>query len=300
MGLTGVTAVAGGWWHSLALSTNQPPTANAGPDQVVECSGPSGTPVTLDGLASSDPDGDPLTYIWTWAGGSAEGVNPTVTLPLGTTVVTLTVSDGKATATDTVDITIRDTTPPITTATGGNEDWYNTNVILTFMASDSCSGVKEIHYNVSGSETVVPGGYTSLPLTADGIYNIAYFAVDNAGNFESPKNMTVKMDKTPPVLNLSANPNILWPPDHKMSDVAVGGSTSDNLSGISTIVFKVTDEYGQFQPAISGFNTIIQLEAWREGTDADGRHYTITAVVTDEAGNKSTATTDVLVPHDQR
>ena len=42
----------------------------------------------------------------------------------------------------------------------------------------------------------------------------------------------------------------------------------------------------------------IQLEAWRDGTDMDGRHYTITYVITDNAGNQSTASTTVLVPHD--
>lgn len=279
---------------------NRPPVAFAGPDQIVECAGPSGASITLDGSASSDSDGDPLIYTWTWAGGSVEGINPTITLPLGITVITLTVSDGQATATDTVNITIRDSTPPITSATGGSDNWYNANVIATFSATDSCSGVKEIHYTVNGAETVIPGDSSSLTLTADGIYNIAYYSIDNAGNAESPKSMTVKIDKTPPVLNLSSTPNILWSPNREMVDVAIDGGASDNGSGIASVVFSVTDEYGKVQPTISGFNTSIALEAWREGNDKDGRHYIITATATDAAGNKSTASIEVLVPHDQR
>ena len=93
---------------------NLPPTANAGPDQTVEQDSLGGASVTLDGSGSTD-DGSiqPLTYSWAWAGGSATGVKPAVTLPLGTTTVTLTVDDGQFTATDTVDIKVVDTTKPI-------------------------------------------------------------------------------------------------------------------------------------------------------------------------------------------
>lgn len=304
-----VVGVGANWYGQLNVSgltnirqptcLNYAPIANAGPDQTMVCAGSSGTAVTLDASASSDPEGAPLTYTWTWDGGSAEGVNPTITLPSGTTEIILSVSDGKATATDTVNITVQDATPPITTATGGSDNWYNINVISAFSATDSCSGVKEIHYTVNGVETVIPGDYASLTLTADGIYNITYYSIDNAGNAESPNNMTVKIDKTPPVLNLSTNPNILWPPNHKIVDVLIGGNAIDVLSGIALVAFTVTDEYGIVQPSISDFNTTIQLDAWREGTDMDGRHYTITAVAADAAGNKTTTSATVLVPHDQ-
>ena len=87
--------------------SNTPPVAHAGPDQVVEQDSLGGASVTLDGSGSTD-DGriQPLTYTWTWAGGSATGVSPVVTLPIGTTTVTLTVYDGQYSDTDTVDITV--------------------------------------------------------------------------------------------------------------------------------------------------------------------------------------------------
>lgn len=93
---------------------NNPPVANAGPDQTVEVgSGCMGT-VTLNGSGSSDPDEDLLAYQWTWADeGLATGINPAVILPLGLTTVTLTVSDSEFSDSHTVDINVVDSTPHV-------------------------------------------------------------------------------------------------------------------------------------------------------------------------------------------
>ena len=84
--------------------------ADAGPDQKAERISSSGTAVTLDGSGSTDPDEDPLTYTWTGpfseGGGTVTGVNPTVTLPLGTHTIGLVVDDGTETDTDDVGVSI--------------------------------------------------------------------------------------------------------------------------------------------------------------------------------------------------
>jgi hypothetical protein len=100
--------------YDLSVAHNQPPVANAGPDQEVEQTSLDGAEVVLDGSASTDDSFiEPLTYSWNWGvGGSATGVSPTVTFPLGKTTVTLTVFDGQFSDTDTVDITVVDTTAP--------------------------------------------------------------------------------------------------------------------------------------------------------------------------------------------
>ncbi len=54
--------------------TNRPPVADAGGNQTVK----PGNVVTLDGTASADPDGDPLTYGWTQVGGTAVSFTPTL------------------------------------------------------------------------------------------------------------------------------------------------------------------------------------------------------------------------------
>jgi len=77
---------------------NNPPVANAGPDQAVYAWIDGFADVTLDGSDSNDADGDELTYKWTWKidGSDQEviGVKPTIELPVGQHVISLTVNDG--------------------------------------------------------------------------------------------------------------------------------------------------------------------------------------------------------------
>jgi hypothetical protein len=68
----------------------------------------------------------------------------------------------------------------------------------------------------------------------------------------------------------------------------------------------VTDEYGSVQPsgpvtvkADGTYVFMIQLQASRNDNDRDGRQYTITVRAVDDEGNKGSAATSVIVPHDQ-
>lgn len=95
----------------LSAFTNKAPVANAGPDQSVN----EGALITLDGSASSDADGNPLTYKWTAPAGiilsSATASKPTFTAPEvkkdSAVFFTLVVNDGQINSlTDTVRIEV--------------------------------------------------------------------------------------------------------------------------------------------------------------------------------------------------
>ncbi len=102
-------AVAAGTTEVL----NHAPQSQPGSDWVVECTGPQGCAVVLDGSASTDEDGDPLTYLWSGPWGNLSGVTQTVTLPLGVYSFSLTVEDPMGAAdSQTGQVTVRDTTPP--------------------------------------------------------------------------------------------------------------------------------------------------------------------------------------------
>ena len=100
----------------------EPPVANAGPDQTVECTGNSQAEVHLTGSASTDPNDDIVLYEWFTNFGTAQqallgtGKDLTVSLALGTHTITLQVTDATGkTATDEVVVTVVDTVPPVVT-----------------------------------------------------------------------------------------------------------------------------------------------------------------------------------------
>ncbi len=113
-----VGTTTGDVW-SFTTGGNQPPVADAGPDQIVEDSDSNGTEVvSLDASASYDSDGTISSYVWREDTNQiAMGVSPNVSFSTGSHTVVLTVTDNdNATDTDTVVITV--------TSPGGGTTYY--------------------------------------------------------------------------------------------------------------------------------------------------------------------------------
>ena len=208
-----------------------------------------------------------------------------------------------------------DTTPPVTTASPGSgpnaRGWNNASVTIAFSAIDPgpiSSGVGAIHVSLSGAQggsVVLPGSSGSVTVSAQGTTRVSYFAIDNAGNVETARTLTLRIDSTPPTIAGLPGPDCsMWPPNHRLVEVATV-SASDALSGMAAFDVGVTSDEpeGNHGPlyVLTGAGLeprVVQLRAERLGR-GDGRLYTVTATATDVAGNTATASGTCTVPHDR-
>lgn len=120
---------------------------------------------------------------------------------------------------------------------------------------------------------------------------------DLAGNRGAATATILYVPKAPEV-TISADPKLIWPPNKKLVPITLSGNVVTFGSDIKDVTISIADEYGKYNQQGLKFGDTVLLEAWREGNDMDGRMYTITAVVTDQAGNRTTRSTTVVVPHD--
>jgi uncharacterized lipoprotein YddW (UPF0748 family) len=189
----------------------------------------------------------------------------------------------------------------------GQNGWYKTAPTITLIANDNCSGVSATEYSADGGATWQP--YTgSFVFNTEGVTTILYRSIDRANNSESEKSITLKIDTSAPVLTLSSTPSVIWPVTGETVNVRIEGTGSDSVSGLASVSYAVTDEYGtpltlpvrSLSGNSSSWNETLTVEARREGTDLDGRLYVVVATLTDMAGNTTTISTNILVPHDQR
>lgn len=163
-----------------------------------------------------------------------------------------------------------DIEPPVTSlevaGTLGNNDWYVSDVTVAITAADNTegSGVAETRYSLNGAAW---NTYNApVVLDTDGIYNLAYYSVDSAGNIETVQTASFKRDSTAPEI-------VITRPEQNAvyllnQGVVANWSVSDDGSGVQSAT-GTTASGGLIDTTTIGDKT-----------------YSVTA--TDNAGNTST------------
>ena len=192
-----------------------------------------------------------------------------------------------------------DATPPVIvpqiTGTLGNNGWYRSNVAISWSVTDPESGIAS------------SSGCATTTFTTDTAGVTLTCSATNGAGLSSSVPVTIKIDKTPPVISgMPAAGCTFWPPNHTLIQIGTVTAT-DALSGLSpgslTVTGTSNEPIDPSDPAIviapngsGGFT--IQLQADRLGSGT-GRVYSLNATATDLAGNTGTATATCTVPHDQ-
>jgi len=188
---------------------------------------------------------------------------------------------GNAEADQTLTIKIDKTAPTISgtaTPAANAEGWNNTDVAVTFTASDSLSGLASVSEAVTLSEE---GAGQSVTGTA----------TDNAGNTAQATVTGISIDKTPPIIAITPGDGSaielsagIPTPTHSVSDalssVASTGSGSLNSagakpSGVGAYVYSVTgasDKAGNAGSAASTYSVVYgsAFQSFRQPINSDG------------------------------
>ena len=304
----------------IVLADTTAPVVDAGPDVTVEQESHAGTQVTLNGTATNTVS---TRFNFTWSENGTvlkTEINVTDTtlihtFNLGTHIVTLNATDEAGnTGSDTVTVTVVDTIPPVVDAgpdlTVEQESHAGTQVILNGTATDICS----TRFNFTWSENDVVlatnTNATDAVLTYTfnlGTHVVTLNATDMAGNTASDNVTVTVVDTTPPEINATAAPNMLWPPNHKYVEVHITVTVYDICDPSPTLTF-VSITSNEPENAKGDGNTVddiaivndftFNLRAERSGTGS-GRIYTITYQATDISGNTAMTSVTVEVPHNQ-
>jgi hypothetical protein len=236
-----VTIPVNGWNETDLRTANEPPLADAGPDQIVDTL----TVVTLDGSLSSDPDGNlPLTYLWTQTGGTtvtlsdSTVVNPTFTAPGDPAVLTfaLIVTDSLGLADPTPDeviITVNNQ-PPLAD-TGPDQSVY-TLATVTLDGSNSSDPDGDLPLTYAWAQT----GGTTVTLNDPTVVNPTFTAPSDPATLTfsltvtdclglpdpTPDEVIITVNNQPPLADAGSDQMVF-----RLSLVTLSGSLSSDPDG---------------------------------------------------------------------
>jgi RHS repeat-associated protein/uncharacterized repeat protein (TIGR01451 family) len=225
--------------NSAACASNHPPVANAGPAQTVFV----GTTVQLDGSGSTDADGDPLTYRWSFVSVPADSgatltgattVHPTFVVDKpGSYTVQLIVNDGKVDSTPATVVISTQNSPPV--ANAGPNQTVQTHATVQLDGSGS-SDVDGDPLTYAWSFVSVPSGSAaalSNPTAVNptfvtdkkGSY-VVQLVVNDAHVNSAPAQVTISDVNSQPVANAGPNQTVAT-----RTLVTLDGSGSTDVDG---------------------------------------------------------------------
>jgi chitodextrinase len=172
-------------WAVFEFTCNRPPVADAGGPYSAQ----EGAPVVFDGSASSDPDGDELTYSWDFGDGTTgTGVAPThVYADNGTYNVSLTVNDGTKSDTQGTTAEIANVAPtvgPLVASVIVGPVGMEVSTTATFSDPGADTYTASIDW---GDGTIEPAHAATSPVTdahtytAAGVYTVTLTVTDDDG-----------------------------------------------------------------------------------------------------------------------
>jgi hypothetical protein len=139
---------------------------------------------------------------------------------------------------------------------------------------------------------------------------LVILVVDPTGLAASARFDVVVRDTTPPEMETTASPEVLWPPNHRLETVHVSIRVHDSCAPDLQVVLAAATssepedapggEDGRTAPDIAGAgigtdDREVLLRAERD-EDGDGRTYTLTYSVRDPSGNAGVANVEIRVP----
>jgi hypothetical protein len=290
---------------SISAPPNQSPVANAGPDQSL----PFTNNASLNGSASSDPDGSISQYNWVQTSGpntagisNTAAVSPAITgLAAGVYVFQLTVTDNAgATATDNVQISIG-ALNQAPTANAGQDMVLSGPQGISLDGSGSSDADGSI-LSYGWAQTGGPGGSTIINSNSvspsiiglqAGVYTFQLTVGDNQGA-TATDNIQVTVNAVvlalPPIANPGKDTTIAYP----SSTATLNGSASYSPDGANIVAWSWKQVSGPSTAFIQQANSAVTSIA-RLTTGGD---YQFELTVTDSKGQtgKSIVKVGVFVP----